>query len=150
MGSAWRAPPSAGTCVRGGLSPQKPQRRALEQNPVAVRRWLAEQYPAIRAQARREGGVVLWLDELGVRSDAPVGHTPVIKRTGKRFGVNLLSAISGEGLLRFRLFTGSFAGPVLVDFLRRLVSDLADRKVHLILDGHPVHHAKLVSAWIGQ
>jgi len=139
------------------LSPQKPQRRALEQNPVAVRRWLAEQYPAIRAQARREGGVVLWLDEMGVRSDAaagrswaPVGHTPVIKRTGKRFGVNLLSAISGEGLLRFRLFTGSFAGPVLVDFLRRLVSDLADRKVHLILDGHPVHHAKLVSAWIGQ
>ncbi len=124
---------------------------------MAVRRWLAEQYPAIRAQARREGGVVLWLDELGVRSDAaagrswaPVGHTPVIKRTGKRFGVNLLSAISGEGLLRFRLFTGSFAGPVLVDFLRRLVSDLADRKVHLILDGHPVHHAKLVSAWIGQ
>src|SRR6266516_4305337 len=141
MGSAWRAPPSAPTCVRGGLSPQKPQRRALEQNPVAVRRWLAEQYPAIRAQARREGGVVLWLDELGVRSDAaagrswaPVGHTPVIKRTGKRFGVNLLSAISGEGPLRFRLFTGSFAG----------------RKVHLILDGHPVHHAKLVSAWIGQ
>jgi transposase len=78
------------------------------------------------------------------------GHTPVIKRTGKRFGVNLLSAISGEGLLRFRLFSGSFAGPVLVDFLRRLVGDLADRKVHLILDGHPVHHAKLVSAWIGQ
>jgi transposase len=139
------------------FSPQKPQRRALEQNPVAVRRWLEEQYPAIRAQARREGGVVLWLDEMGVRSDAaagrswaPVGHTPVIKRTGKRFGVNLLSAISNEGLLRFRLFTGSFAGPVLVDFLRRLASDLADRKVHLILDGHPVHHAKLVSAWIGQ
>jgi hypothetical protein len=30
-----------------------------------VRRWLAETYPAIRAQARREGGVVLWLDEMG-------------------------------------------------------------------------------------
>ena len=139
------------------FSPQKPQRRALEQNPAAVRRWLAETYPAIRARARREGGVVLWLDEMGVRSDAaagrswaPVGHTPVIKRTGKRFGVNLLSAISGEGLLRFRLFTGSFAGPVLVDFLRRLVGDLAGRKVHLILDGHPVHRAKLVSGWVAQ
>src|SRR6266536_2531854 len=156
-GSAWRAPPSAGTCVRGGLSPQKPQRRALEQNPVAVARWLAETYPAIRARARREGGVVVWLDELGVRSDAaagrswaPVGHTPVIKRTGKRFGVNMLSAISNGGLLRFRLFTESFTGPVLVDFLHRLVRDLAGRKVHLILDGHPVHHAKLVSEWVAQ
>jgi transposase len=139
------------------FSPQKPQRRALEQNPAAVRRWLEETYPAIRAQARREGGVVLWLDEMGVRSDtaagrswAPVGCTPVVKRTGKRFGVNLISAVSNEGLLRFRLFTGSFRGPVLVDFLRRLVGDLAGRKVHLILDGHPVHHAKLVSGWVAQ
>ena len=126
------------------FSPQKPQRRALEQNPAAVARWLAEEYPAIRARARREGGVVLWLDELGVRSDAaagrswaPVGHPPVVKRTGKRFGVNLISAISGEGLLRFRLFTGSFVGPVLVDFLRRLVGDLADQKVHLVWMGIP-------------
>ena len=139
------------------FSPQKPQRRALEQNPAAVRRWLKETYPAIRARARREGGVVLWLDELGVRSDdaagrswAPVGHTPVVKRTGKRFGVNLISAISNGGLLRFRLFTESFRGPVLVDFLHRLVGDLAGRKVHLILDGHPVHRAKLVSTWVAQ
>jgi transposase len=139
------------------FSPQKPKRRALEQNPAAVRRWLEEEYPAIRSQARREGGVVLWLDEMGVRSDyaagrswAPVGQTPVVRRTGKRFGVNLISAISAGGLLRFRLFEGSFAGPVLVDFLRRLLREVAGRKVHLILDGHPVHHAKLVSAWVAQ
>jgi transposase len=101
--------------------------------------------------------VVWWLDELGVRSDyaagrswAPVGQTPVVKRTGKRFGVNMISAISNGGLLRFRLFTESFRGPVLVDFLHRLVRDLAGRKVHLILDGHPVHHAKLVSEWVAQ
>jgi transposase len=138
-----------------GFSPQKPQRRALEQNPAAVRRWLAEEFPAIRARARKEGGVVLWLDEMGVRSDAaagrswaPVGRTPVVKRTGKRFRVNMISAISNVGLLRFRLFAGSFTGPVFIDFLRRLVRDLAGRKVHLIVDGHPVHHAKLVGAWV--
>jgi transposase len=137
------------------FSPQKPQRRALEQNPAAVARWLATEFPAIRAQARQEGGVVLWLDEMGVRSDAaagrswaPVGRTPVIKRTGKRFRVNMISAISNAGLLRFRLFTGSFNGPVFIDFLRRLVHELAGRKVHLIVDGHPVHHAKRVSAWV--
>ena len=147
---------TVGGYLRGwGFSPQRPQRRALEQNPAAVRRWLAETYPAIRARAKREGGVVLWLDEMGVRSDAaagrswaPVGQTPVIKGTGKRFRVNMISAVSNAGMLRFRLFTGSFRGPVFIDFLRRLLRDCDRRKVHLIVDGHPVHRAKAVSAWV--
>jgi transposase len=149
---------TVGGYLRGwGFSPQKPQHRALEQSPAAVRRWLAETYPAIRAQARREGGVVLWLDEMGVRSDAaagrswaPVGQTPVIKRTGKRFRVNMISAVSNAGRLRFRLFTGSFSGSVFIDFLGRLLRDCRGQKVHLIVDGHPVHRAKAVSAWVGR
>jgi hypothetical protein len=153
----WLARTTVGGYLRGwGFSPQKPQHRALEQNPAAVRRWLEEAFPAIRAQAKREGGVVLWLDEMGERSDAaagrswaPVGQTPVIKGTGKRFRVNMLSAISNAGLLRFRLFVGSFNGPVFIDFLGRLLRDCGGRKVHLIVDGHPVHRAKLVSAWVG-
>jgi transposase len=122
---------TVGGYLRGwGFSPQKPQRRALEQNPAAVARWLATEFPAIRAQAKREGGVVLWLDEMGVRSDvaagrswAPVGQTPVIKGTGKRFRVNMISAISNAGRLRFRLFTGSFSSRVFIDFLGRLLRD---------------------------
>jgi transposase len=149
---------TVGAYLRGwGFSPQKPQRRALEQNPAAVARWLAAEFPAIRAQARREGGVVLWLDEMGVRSDAaagrswaPVGQTPVIKGTGKRFRVNMISAISNAGMLRFRLFVGSFTGAVFIDFLGRLVRDGGGRKIHLIVDGHPVHRAKAVSAWVGR
>jgi transposase len=149
---------TVGGYLRGwGFSPQRPQRRALEQNPAAVARWLATEFPAIRARAKREGGVVLWLDEMGVRSDAaagrswaPVGQTPVIKRTGKRFRVNTISAISNAGMLRFRLFVGSFTGAVFIDFLGRLLRDCGGRKVHLILDGHPVHRAKLVSAWVGR
>jgi hypothetical protein len=52
--------------------------------------------------------VVLWLDELGVRSAAgadrswaPVGQTPVSKGTGKRFRVNMVSAVSNAGMLSF-------------------------------------------------
>jgi transposase len=149
---------TVGGYLRGwGFSPQQPQRRALEQHPAAVRRWLAETYPAIRALAKREGGMVVWLDEMGVGSDAaagrswaPVGQTPVIKGTGKRFRVNMISAVSNAGMLRFRLFTGSFTGAVFIEFLRRLLRDCAGRKVRLIVDGHPVHRAKLVSAWVGR
>ena len=154
----WLARTTVGAYLRGwGFSPQRPQRRALEQNPAAVGRWLAEEFPAIRARAKREGGLVLWLDEMGIRSDAaagrswaPVGQTPVIKRTGKRFRVNMISAVSNAGRLRFRLFTGSFTGAVFVDFLGRLLRDCGGRKVHLIVDGHPVHRARLVSAWVGR
>jgi transposase len=154
----WLARTTVGGYLRGwGFSPQRPQRRALEQNPAAVRRWLAQTYPAIRAQAKREGGVVLWLDEMGIRSDAaagrswaPIGKTPVIKGTGKRFRINMISAVSNTGMLRFRLFTGSFTGAVFIDFLGRLLRDCGGRKVHLIVDGHPVHRAKAVSAWVGR
>jgi hypothetical protein len=45
---------------------------------------------------------------------------------------------------------GSFSGQVFIDFLRRLRRDCGGRKVHLIVDGHPVHRAKLVSAWVGR
>jgi transposase len=37
---------------------------------------------------------------------------------------------------------------VFIDFLRRLLRDCGGRKVHLIVDGHPVHRAKLVSGWL--
>ena len=62
----------------------------------------------------------------------------------------MISAVSNAGMLRFRLFTGSFTGAVFLEFLRRLLRDGDRRKVHLIVDGHPVHRAKLVSAWVGR
>jgi transposase len=52
-----------------GFTPQKPVRQAYERNPRAVRRWLREEYPAIRAQAKREKAEIYWGDEKGVRSD---------------------------------------------------------------------------------
>lgn len=72
----WLARTTVGGYLRGwGFSPQLPQRRALEQDPAAVGRWLAEEFPAIRVRAKREGGVVLRLDEMGVRSDAAAGRS---------------------------------------------------------------------------
>ena len=65
-----------------GFSPQKPARRALEQAPGAVREWLEQRYPAIEARAYRERALILWADEMGLRSDhsagrswSPVGQT---------------------------------------------------------------------------
>jgi transposase len=133
-----------------GLSPQRPLYRAYQQNPEAVARWKAETYPAIREQAAKVGATIYFADEAGVRSDyhagttwAPVGRTPVVATTGDRFGVNLISAVTAKGALRFAAYDGNLNGPVFIDFCRRLLHD-APGPVFLVLDGHPVHRSKAV------
>jgi transposase len=138
-----------------GFSPQKPARRALEQNPELVAHWLDERYPGIESRAYREKALVLWLDEMGLRSDhtagrswSPVGQTPIVPGTGQRFGANVISAISNKGHLQFSVFKQRFTAPVCIDFLGRLIRQAGGQKIILILDGHPVHRAKKVRAWV--
>ena len=140
---------------RWGFTPQKPVRRAFEQSAPAVARWLVETYPLIAGRAKREGATVLWGDEMGLRSDhaagrsfAPRGHTPVVKKTGRRFGCNLIQAISNRGELAFRVFAGRFTQEVFIDFLARLVTNARGRKLHLIVDGHPAHRGRKARRWI--
>ena len=139
---------------RWGFTPQKPLRRAYEQNPEAVRLWLEKDYPAIRRQARQEHAQIHWGDEMGMRSDHQAGRsyglkgqTPVIPGTGKRFGCNMVSAITNRGRLAFMVFTERFTGPVMIHFLRRLIKQ-NPRKVFLIVDGHPVHRSRQVKRWV--
>ena len=141
---------------RWGFTPQKPRRVAYERDPESVRRWLEEDYPAIRRRAKREKARIYWGDEMGVRSDhqagrswSPRGRTPVIPGTGKRFGANVLSAITNRGHLDFMVFKGRFNTAVFLRFLRRLVRQ-ANRKVILIVDGHPVHRSRAVHRWLTQ
>jgi transposase len=133
-----------------GLSPQRPLYRAYQQNSEAVRRWKIEEYPAIRAQAAQVGATIYFTDEAGVRSDyhagttwAPVGRTPVVAATGDRFGVNLISAVTAKGKLRFAAYDGNLNAKVFIDFCRRLLDD-TQGPVFLVLDGHPVHRSTAV------
>ena len=139
---------------RWGFTPQKPVRRAYEQDSAAVARWLEEDYPAIRAAAKREKALIYWGDEMGLRSDhqagrsyAPKGKTPTIPGTGQRFGCNVLSALTNRGHLDFMVFTKGFTAAVFLRFLRRLLKQ-ADRKVFIIVDRHPVHRSKKVKQWL--
>jgi transposase len=137
-----------------GLSPQRPLYRAYQQNPEAVERWKSEEYPAIRAQAAAEGATIYFADEAGIRSDyhagttwAPVGETPVVKATGARFSVNMVSAVTAKGALRFAVYDESFTTKTFIDFAKRLLHD-TDGPVYLIVDGHPTHRAKAVKEFV--
>jgi len=131
-----------------GLTCQRPLYRAFQQDRSLVERWLRDEYPRIRALAKREGAEIFFEDEAGIRSDfhagttwAPKGQTPVVHTTGARFGLNMMSAISARGQLRFMVVHGSVNGERFCEFLRRLVHN-APRPIFLIVDGHPTHRAK--------
>jgi transposase len=142
-----------------GLTPQKPVRRAYEQNPVAVRKWLAEEYPAIRAEARQFKAQIHWLDEMGLRSDHQAGRsygrrgqTPVVFGTGQRFRCNMISAITNRGRLAFMIFRQRFTARVFLNFLSRLLrlTRKSRRKIFLIVDGHPVHKSRAACRWLAE
>jgi hypothetical protein len=140
---------------RHGFTPQRPERRSYRQDQDKVEAWLKEEYPAIAARARAESAVIAWADQCGLRSDtappgrswAPVGQTPVVRVNGRRFRVNIMSAIATRGVLWFTVFTGRFDAAVFIDFLDRLARQ-AGRKIHVIADRHPVHRSKAVKQWL--
>jgi transposase len=137
-----------------GLSPQKPLWRALQKDPALVEKWLKKEYPKIRRLARKRKAEIFFGDEAGVRSDfhagttwAPCGCTPVVSTTGARFGLNIISAVSAQGTMRFMIVHERVTATVFIEFLKRLMYN-ATSPVFLIVDGHPAHKAGVVSEFV--
>jgi hypothetical protein len=66
-------------------------KKAYEQSPQAVGKWLDESYPVIFKRAKQEGAEIHWGDETGLRSDdvrwrgyAPKRETPVLRIKNNR------------------------------------------------------------------
>jgi hypothetical protein len=97
------------------ITPQKPLRRAYERDPQRIKDWQDLELPKIVKRAKRNGAMVLFLDEAGIRSDAQLGvtwgekgKTPVVSTSGQRQTVNAISAVNPKGEFRFKVFTNRF------------------------------------------
>lgn len=131
-----------------GLSPQRPLVRAYEQDPEAVARWKTERYPQIVAEAKAQEAAVFFCDEAGVRTDchsgttwAPVGQTPVVRGTGNRKSLNMISAVSPHGKLHFSFVDGNINSASFIAYCEKLLHDIPG-KIFLIVDGHSAHKSK--------
>jgi len=139
---------------RWNFTPQRPIKRAYEQQPKAVQRWLDEIYPEIQKKAKQENAEIHWGDETGFRNDhhygrgySPRGKTPEVRLSAKRVGINMISSITNQGKVRFMVYRKSMNAQTLIKFLKRLVKG-NDRKIILILDNLRVHHAYVVRDWL--
>ena len=137
-----------------GFSCQRPLYRAYQRDPELIEQWKEQVFPKIQKRAKKEGAVIYFQDESGVRSDfhsgttwALKGQTPVVETTGARFGLNMMAAITPRGEMNFMIVQGSVNANRICEFLNRLMH-AHDKKVFLIWDGHPTHRAKKVKRCI--
>ena len=136
------------------FTPQRPLYRAYEQNAALVQRWHSDEFPGLQARAKARGALIMFADEAGMRSDyhagttwSPRGRTPVVRATGQRVSVQMLSAIGTNGQLQFMLHEARGTAVVFCDFLRQLMLG-ATQPILLVVDGHSIHKAKTVQDYV--
>lgn len=137
------------------LSAQKPERRALEQDPTSRREWIENELPKIRKLAKKEKALIFFEDEAAVRLTpvvgttwAPVGKTPIVKVTGKRATISVMSAVSETGKLFFKLPEETINSTMFIYFLEALCREYPRRRIFVIADQAPAHVAKAVKAYV--
>jgi transposase len=136
------------------ITPQKPLRRAYERDPKAVALWVKETYPKLKQRAKRLGASIFFLDEAGFQSDPVLGRTyglkgqtPVVKTSGQRQSLNVISAVNARGQFWAVTYTGKLDAAAFVVFLENFMQGRKG-KVFLVVDGHPAHKANLVKAYV--
>lgn len=115
---------------RWGFSVQRPIKRAYKQDQAKIDKWLNEEFPGITARAEAENEEIFFGDETNIqntcnymRGYAPKGKTPVVKVESQKFKVNMLSAISKRGKLRFMLYKDNMNAEKLIDLILSISLD---------------------------
>lgn len=143
-----------------GFTNQKPIFRAYQQSLEKVEQWRKVDRPRIEQEAQQEQREILYVDEAGFKSTEHRGttwwlkwKTPIVTATGARFGINAISAISKNGVMKFMSYEGSFTTDTLIIFFEKIIYQSNKTKIPqkytFILDGHPAHKTKKVQAWLG-
>jgi transposase len=142
---------------RLGLNFKFPERRALEQDPQAVREWKRERLPRILRFAKQKKALIFYADEALVSLIPYVGRTwafpearPIVRVSGKRGQhVGITAAVNAQGRMGFELTREKemFTAKVFLRFIRKLRREHQGRFIILIVDGAPTHTAKIVKAY---
>lgn len=140
--------------ARMGLRGQRPLAAGGARDPRRAADPKSLIYPRIRSLALAEGASVFFEHEARITSERHAGAVrespglpPVIVAAGERKPVNMVSAISPRGKLRFRVLDGSMNAEKFIDFLSALLGDVQG-DIFLIADGNPSHRAKKVSEFV--
>ena len=137
-----------------GLSPQRPIYKSYKQDPKKIEQYLTKTFPEAVAQAKAMEANIFFVDEASVRSDAhrgltwgKKGETPVVENSGGRFGLNVISAVTPRGDMRFSFITDGMNSKKFIGFLKKLHRD-AGKPILVITDNARYHHSKETQTFI--
>jgi transposase len=137
-----------------GLSPQRPVYKGYKQDPKKIEQYLKQTFPEVVERAQELGAEIYFVDEAAVRSDAhrdwtwgKVGQTAVVRDSGGRFGLKVISAVTLRGDMRFGFIEGKMNSARFIQFLKKLRKD-ADRPIIVIADNARYHHSKQTQKFI--
>lgn len=137
-----------------GLELKFPERRALEQDTKAVREWKHKRFPEILKYAKNKRALLFYADEAIISLIPYVGKTwafpntkPIVRVSGKRGqNIGITAAVNQQGRMCFELTKEKerFTAKVFIRFIKKMRRENPNRNMVLIVDGAPVHVAKIV------
>ena len=137
-----------------GLELKFPERRAFEQDPVALRKWKNSRFPEILKTAKKKRALLFYSDEAMISLIPYIGKTwampnkkPIVRVSGKpRQNIGITAAVNQQGRLCFELLKKQekFTAKIFIRFLKKMIKQFPDRFIILIADGAPVHTAGIV------
>ena len=142
---------------RWKLTPQKPDKVALERSQRKVNKWLREEWPKIQEHRRRWQAMLYFQDESAVSlvpvlgtTWSPKGKTPKVKVTGNRGSIAVSSAISPAGRMLFRIEKKTVNSETFIDFLKQIMRNHKWRKIIIITDNSKVHTSAMTKEFLDQ
>lgn len=141
--------------VEAGLTYQKPERRYYEADEAVRKHWRRDEIPKIKRCVLENKAILYFQDESNVSLTAflgktwsPCGHTPKATVTGLRGSVSAMSAISGQGLLVFRLYSKRIASNEVIEFLAQMLQHHRRRHLVVVMDRATPHTSKKTQQFI--
>lgn len=137
-----------------GLTNQKPNDIAREQEPADVEHFVKEEFPKIQGIENKLGADIGFEDEAAVDLRDHSGKTwgergirPDVYVTGQRGRVNILSVVTAQGAFDDQVTEQSINSKEYIEFLKTLIKDRT-RPLFLIVDRAPFHRSKKVRTFI--
>jgi len=142
---------------RLGLVMKFPERRALEQDPIELRKWKKKRYPEILKLAKAKQALLFYADEALISLIPYIGKTwtfpnvkPIVRVSGKRGKhIGITGAVNAQGRFCFELTKDEerFTSVVFRRFIGKLHREFPKRFIVLIVDGAPTHTAKAIAGY---
>ena len=133
---------------RNKITPQKPIRKAYQQNKEVVEEFVNFTFPSLVEKAKNEGALIHWLDETQARCDANIGRTwgkqgdtPIIPANAKKERINVIGTIDHNGGTDFMTYEGNTDTSIVISFIDMLAKKKKE-KIYIILDNAHYHKSK--------